>query len=321
MAEDLYFKVHGSSEQVLFAAGSTIPLMRIHKEPGVVTQICIRISNMVSEWSNPFKIDDIGTGFVKIGRIGSTTEDLVRVDIAIEKATFFLSFVREEQRWPIKIENSTSVPVTIRQTQAKKQYLVPSGGAIDYAWDFPSLNPKALVLTVNDKERIVETTQLGRMSPLKYPLRNTNRNGVMALDLIAEGPTIVLKLTPYDAKKSRYKMEDESPNTEFTLVEDELQVQFVVQVRLEGIGISVISRKMEEIAYMTLKSLVVVYTESDKDRKVSASLKWIQIDNQIYGAMEPILLYPTVVPSEDAEDEKPVLLATLSLSKDSSIVF
>ena len=79
---------------------------------------------------------------------------------------------------------------------------------------------------------------------------------------------------------------------------------------------SLISREKQEIAYATLKSFIMVYTDTETERTISTSLKWLQIDNQMYGCMEPIFLYPTVVPNEETEDDKPVFLATLSQSKD-----
>jgi vacuolar protein sorting-associated protein 13A/C len=43
----------------------------------------------------------------------------------------------------------------------------------------------------------------------------------------------------------------------------------------------------------------------------------MQVDNQLYGSLEPIFIYPSVLPKEGEEDSHPVLLATLSKSKDS----
>lgn len=316
--ERLDFRMHESSPVQHLAPGSTIPLLHIRKEPGFVSQICLRLANMISEWSNPFHLDDIGTTYVKMSRIGSNTEDLIRVEISVEKATLYLSFHRQERHWPVKIMNSTNVNMIIRQTNSKKPYMVQTGETLSYAWDFPSISSKALVLMIYDTERIIEMSQLGKLPPMKYPLKNSNRMGIIALEIVADGMALVLNITPYNSRASKFKVEDGPQGTEITPVEDESKVLSIVQIRLEGIGISIISRRMEELAYFTLKSLVCVYTETDEDRKVSASLKWIQADNQIYGAMEPILIYPTVVPNEENEDEKPIFLATMSLSKDSS---
>ncbi|KAI8911617.1 hypothetical protein EDD86DRAFT_202866 [Gorgonomyces haynaldii] len=318
VGEDLYFRQAGTMSQTLFANGSELPIMELKKFEQLGPQMCIRLSQSSSEWSNPFAMDDLGTIFVKMGRLDSEVEDLIRVDIALENATLFLSFSKQDKKWPILIENQTDEPVTIRQTNAKRQYFVGPKDQLPYAWDYPSLQHKALILTVNGVERHIETSQLGKLMPIKYPIKNSNRNGVISIDLLADGPTIILRLSPYSRTKSKYIMEEKSQDKEFTLIEDEAKILQIVQVRLEGIGISFVSRNAQEIAYATLKAFVFVFTDTETDRSVSTSLKWLQIDNQMYGCMEPILLYPTVVPNDDQEEDKPVFLATLSQSKDTS---
>ena len=220
--EDIYYRQAGTMSQILIKAKSVLPIVELRKFEDLSPQMCIRLENMMSEWSNPFAMDDIGTIFVKVGRIESPLEDLIRVDIAIEKATLFISFSKQDKKWPIRIDNQTRSTVTIRQTNAKKQYSIPKGESLSYAWDYPSLPHKALILSVNDVERVIETSKLGKLMPLKYPLRNSNRNEYMSIDLVADGPTIVLKLTPFVQGKSRYRLDDNAKDVkekqEFTLV-------------------------------------------------------------------------------------------------------
>jgi vacuolar protein sorting-associated protein 13A/C len=318
--EDMFFQQAGTVAQTLLSSNTTMPLMHLRHFHDVLPHLCIRLSNMHSEWSNPFQMTDIGSTYVKLGRLNENVEDLIRVEIALEKATLFISFYKQESRWPISVENLSQVDVTIRQSKARKQYLVQKGETLPYAWDFPSMTHKTLVLTVNQQERTIEVSKLGKLVPMKFPKAGSNKVGIIALDLVADGPTIVLKLSEFNQASSKFrennlKVEDA---TGFTLMEDPAKVVQVVQVRLEGIGISIISKSMEEIAYLTLKGFVALYTESDRDRQVSTSLQWIQIDNQMYGCVEPILLYPTVVSGEDKDDEQPILLLTYSQLKDTS---
>lgn len=316
--EDMFFQQAGTVAQTLFPANAILPLMHFRNFQDTVRQLCIRLAKTESEWSNPFQMTDLGSVYVKLGRLSSNVEDLIRVDIALDKATLFISFYQQEQRWPVRIENQSLVDVFVRQRKARKQYQISKDESLQYAWDFPSKSHKELVLTVNDKERLIEVSKLGKLVPLKYHSKHGLEDGIMAIELVADGPTIVLKLSPFNQAVSKFRVDDQPQTAGFSLIEDPTKVVQVIQVRLEGIGISVVSKRMREIAYITLKGFVAVFTESDKDRQLSVSLQWIQIDNQMYGCMEPILLYPTVVSNEDKDEEHPIFLATSSQLKDTS---
>ncbi|PVU99655.1 hypothetical protein BB559_000513 [Furculomyces boomerangus] len=73
---------------------------------------------------------------------------------------------------------------------------------------------------------------------------------------------------------------------------------FVLQVKLEGgIGISLISRDVEEIMYASFSGLEFKIQDSPLSQAISLQIQWIQVDNQLYGALYPIVLYPTVISS------------------------
>jgi vacuolar protein sorting-associated protein 13A/C len=164
----------------------------------------------------------MGSIYLKLSRIGSLTEDLLRIDISLEKATIFIAFSKEDGKWPFRIENNSPVNVTYFQKGSKKQYEVVPGENHAYAWDFPSKENKSLVLEVNERQRTIEITQLGVLLPFKYS--STNSNGVMAIELLAEGPTMVLKLSSYDETKSVYKKET-SIDDNFELVDHILMIE------------------------------------------------------------------------------------------------
>ena len=50
-----------------------------------------------------------------------------------------------------------------------------------------------------------------------------------------------------------------------------------------------------------MKGLEFRYNESNLYQNISAKLKWIQIDNQLYGGIFPIILYPSVIPKTGKE--------------------
>lgn len=74
-----------------------------------------------------------------------------------------------------------------------------------YAWDNPADKTKALIVSINGREREVNLAELGPSLPFKYPLDQGNRSGIMAIHVAADGPQFVLKLSPYDEKKSMFR--------------------------------------------------------------------------------------------------------------------
>lgn len=67
---------------------------------------------------------------------------------------------------------------------------------------------------MNGRERQIDFTELGKLVPFKYPVAGSR--GVMAMELVSDGPTIVLKLKPYEKNKSSF--EDTRSSTEFKAV-------------------------------------------------------------------------------------------------------
>jgi vacuolar protein sorting-associated protein 13A/C len=316
--EDVSFGQAGNNSPQVIKADSTIALLKLRTDPDHDDyQLSIRLSNMLSSWSNPFSITDMGSIYLKLGRIGSLSEDLIRVDISIERATIYIALSKEEGKWPFRIQNDTLVNVTYFQMGSKKQYVVVPGESQPYAWDFPSHENKNLVIEVNEKQRAIEASQIGPLLPFKYTVGN-NR-AIMAMELVAEGPTIVLKLLPYDEAKSIYKKTKPTVD-EFQVKETEAKILTVIQARIEGIGISVISKDLKEILYASAKGLVIMHTDTTTDTMMTLTLKWLQVDNQLPSAMNPIFIYPTVLPvrGKEKEKENPVFFGSFSHSKDTS---
>ncbi|KAI8897799.1 hypothetical protein BC833DRAFT_643759 [Globomyces pollinis-pini] len=330
MDVDMMFGQMNILEPITLKSGECLPLLRLRNDTDV-HELNIKFATMLSNWSNPFTITEIGTVFLKLGRIGSLSEDLVKVEIAIEKATFFITFTKETGKWPFRIDNdiSTDVAITYSQMGSTTTYTVMPGEEQPYAWDFPSSEYKAISVEINGRHRPVEITQLGPLLPFRYPIDGTKKSAVMAMEVVAEGPTLVLKLTPFDPKKSAFqeKTSDRSLDLKEDFVERETQskVLNVYRLRLEGVGISFISRDTKEILYATIKTFNVIMVETEIDNILTVSMKWIQVDNQINGAANPIFVYPSVLPVKEKEKsdpnsngEKPVLLASFCRSKDTS---
>ena len=152
----------------------------------------------------------------------------------------------------------------------------------------------------------------------------------MSLDVLAEGHFQLLRITNYDEHHSLFKLQrrdtslsmsrassQSSRDLEFEAKEEKSPTTFSVNLSLEGIGISVINRDMVELLYASFRGIRLAYGDSATSQAVRFSIKWIQIDNQLFGGIFPLLLYPSVIPRDGKELEvHPNLQVSVILLKD-----
>lgn len=150
---------------------------------------------------------------------------------------------------------------------------------------------------------------------------------IINIDVQADGPVQVLKLSNYNPSKSIYRPKDNASQTSissaagFEVQQEVGEVTLKAQIRFAGIGVSLINSHMKELAYVTFRSLEFKYSESNLYQTVDLVVKWIQIDNQLYGGIFPILLYPSVVPKTGKEmDVHPSFHAAITLVKDDRMI-
>jgi len=177
-----------------------------------------------------------------------------------------------------------------------------------YAWDFPAAKKKELVIQANGKERHVRLAEIGNLIPLRIPRRD-GEPITIDINVTAEGPTQTLVLSDYKPSKSLYKPKANASVTSMTntpgfeVIDNDSGVTFRTQLRFAGVGISLINTKLKELAYITFRDMEVTYTESSLYQTLNLMVKWIQIDNQLYGGIFPIVLYPSVVQKTGSEME------------------
>jgi vacuolar protein sorting-associated protein 13A/C len=309
-------------------------------------QLTIRFAGN-SRWSAPFKIDEVGKVHLRISKDKGDME-LIRIRVQLEGPVLFISFEKEEGKWPFRIENLYDADITFYQSNSLSRqssgaaegtkYRLPAGRIVPYSWDYPSEANKLLVISVNGFQREIDFQEIGVSMPFKFKMENQSH--IMSIEVKAEGLVMVLKLTPYRADESVFKptyapapSTNSNPNPTsthttitrtgttqgFEIVQAESKISFTFQVKLEGIGISLINRRNQELIYATLRGLDFKFENSDVSQSVSLCIKWIQVDNQLYGALYPIILYPTEIPKHGNESNlHPALRFIAVKTKDES---
>jgi vacuolar protein sorting-associated protein 13A/C len=338
LGEDINVREPGSSNVMLMKAGQLLPLHFLRQISD--KQLCLCFPGVDNQWSSPFNISNMGSVHVKLSRAGAgQRQKLIRVEILIEQATIFLHLSHETKNWPFSIRNESDTEFMFYQTNPNIdedesdnesgwkpiRYRLPRRSIMPYAWDYPAAKVRELVLNSNGKERHVKLAEIGNLIPLKIPGRSpSDQPKTIDLNVIADGPTLTLVLSNYKQSKSLYKQKSStssqtSVTTGFEVKDMDTDVTFKAQLRFAGIGISLINSKLKELAYITFRDIELKYDESALYQMINASIKWIQIDNQLYGGIFPLILYPSVVPKTGKEMEvHPSFHAMVTRVKDDS---
>ena len=334
--EEINIREPGSSNTMSLKPGALMPLHFLKQTP--VKQLSLCYSGVSNQWSSPFNIGDVGTVHVKLAKAGQR-QQLVRVEIIMEAGTLFLHMSIEKNHWPFSMRNESDLEYmfyqanpNVAENEEEKgsgwkpiRYRLPPRSIMPYAWDYPAAKNKELVITVFGKERRIKLAEIGNLIPMKVPAaQGSKTQKIIDLNIAAEGPTQTLVLSNYKASKSMYKQKSgqasqTSMASGFEAKEIESDVTFKAQIRLAGFGISLVNKNLRELLYMTFREIELKYSDSKLYQTLNATIKWVQIDNQLYGGIFPILLYPSVVPKTGKEMEAhPIFHSMVTRVKDDS---
>lgn len=283
-------------------------------------QMALCYPGVDNQWTSPFNISDIGTTHVKIAKAGQR-QRLIRVEILIEDATIFLHLSLETKSWPFSMRNESDTEFTFYQANPNViknsdeedycgwrpiRYRLPPRSIMPYAWDFPSAKKKEVVIAAFGKDRYVKLAEIGNQVPMKF-ISGTGQQKIIDINVAADGPTQTLILSNFKPSKSLYRQKTMTGSSQsvgttgFEAKKLEDKTTFQAQLKLSGIGISLINQQLKELAYITFRDVEFKYIESALHQIVVTNVKWIQVDNQLYGGLFPMILYPSVVPKKAEE--------------------
>jgi len=337
LKEQINIREPGSSNVMKLKTGELLPLHFLKAVPE--KQLCLCFDGVNNQWSSPFNIANVGTVHIKLAKAGQR-QQLIRVEVIMEAATIFLHISIETKHWPFSMRNESDMEFMFFQVNPNLgedeedggsgwkpiRYRLPAKSIMPYAWDYPASKNKELVISSNNKERRIKLAEIGNLVPLKIPGAQGKPARIIDLNIAADGPTQTLVLSNYKPSKSLYKQKSQSAQASqgslaggFEVKEQESEVAFKAQLRLAGIGLSLVNTSLKELLYFTLREIDLKYGDSKLYQTLNSTIKWIQIDNQLYGGIFPILLYPSVVPKTGKEMEAhPIFHAMVTRVKDDS---
>lgn len=319
LSETLLIVENGSTSQFELQPGELTPLHSMRKVDA--KSICIKFAHNGKGWSSPFNIDDIGQVFLKMQK-EDQGQKLIKANVITEKALIFIQIEDAKNEWPFSIRNFTEQEFFVYQGNPNVNsdgevvkndidfkpvfYRVPPRSVMPYAYDYPNAVVRELVIRARGRERVVNLAEIGNLQPFRLPANDTTEQFVADLNVIADGPTQSLVISKYDPSVSLYKLQNDSgavsdSKSQFQVEEKDENYFLKVITRFEGFGISLINTRSQELCYITMRGVEVRYNESLLYQNLSLKLKWVQVDNQLYGGIFPIIIYPTVVPKSGKE--------------------
>ncbi|EPQ26496.1 uncharacterized protein PFL1_05818 [Pseudozyma flocculosa PF-1] len=348
VGEAINLREAGAADFITAQPGRRIPLhfLRI----GATKQMTLAYPGLNNKWSAPFNIEDIGSVHLRMSKSGQH-QHLVRAEVLLEGPTIFITLSQEKGPWPYMLRNESDYTVQFMQAstvqqgedgeerpagrkrddQVGKRYELKPRSKMKYAWDYPAAPDKMIRLVINGRERNVNILEIGSLLPFKFPSSDGRGSRVVSIDVRADGPTQTLVLSNYSESISNFKLKrqnstfsrtDSAVSTStrdagFEAVDVDINILFAFNLEFEGVGISLINRNVQELAYVSFRGLEMHYTESEVTTAVNLICKWIQIDNQLFGGLFPIVLYPTAIPKDGKELEvHPTLQASVIMLKD-----
>ena len=337
LKDEINVREPASSDVTKLKSGELLPLKFLRQAPD--KQLCFQFPGVDNQWSSPFNISNVGTVHVKIAK-ANQRQQLIRVEVIMESATIFLHVSMETKHWPFSMRNESDAEFMFYQVNPNLgedeedqnsgwkpiRYRLPAKSIMPYAWDYPASRNKELVVTSGNTQKRVKLAEIGNLEPMKVRGTQGRPSKIIDVNIVADGPTQTLVLSNYKPSKSLYRQKSgqaqasqASLSSSFEVKEQESDVSFKAQLRLAGFGISLVNKNLKELLYVTFREIDLKYGDSKLYQTLNWTIKWVQIDNQLYGGIFPILLYPSVVPKTGKEmDAHPIFHTQVTRVKDDS---
>lgn len=294
--------------------------------------------------SAAFVINNVGEIYIRVKKLDSNAHMLLRVVISTEHASIFINILDAKNLWPYSIRNFSDTEFFIYQADPYIDkdgnklsdaeftpvfYKIPPKSVMPYAWDFPAAEVKELVVRCSGRERYIQLAEIGSLMPMRVK-KEGGAFQIFDLNVIADGPIQALMISEYDPRTSMYQLKQNksTSTTATTAMKDEFETNIKdekyytnIVFNFEGIGVSLVNTKntYQELCYTTIRGIEFHYNESDIYQTASLKMKWVQIDNQLYSCIYPVILFPTIVPKSSYElNSHPVFSTSIARLKDNT---
>ncbi|XP_044206610.1 vacuolar protein sorting-associated protein 13D isoform X2 [Thunnus albacares] len=147
-------------------------------------------------------------------------------------------------------------------------------------------------------------------------------SGVLSVQVLPDGPTRVLQISDFNQRR----MIRSSPSTEQDRSKEDVKKkeptqELEVLVNLEeGVGVSLVNKVPEELVFTTLSGIDVHFTRTAANEVLELSIQSIQVDNQLLGTTQPVMLCVTPNSSDSSVNDSGPALQVNSVKVPSNLM-
>ncbi|XP_059188288.1 intermembrane lipid transfer protein VPS13D [Centropristis striata] len=147
-------------------------------------------------------------------------------------------------------------------------------------------------------------------------------SGVLSVQVLPDGPTRVLQISDFNQRRmirSSPSTEQERTKEEVKKREPDQELEVLVNLE-EGVGVSLVNKVPEELVFTTLSGIDVHFTRTAANQVLELSIQTIQVDNQLLGTTQPVMLCVTPSSSEISVNDSGPALQVNSVKVPSSLM-
>nr|XP_043893555.1 vacuolar protein sorting-associated protein 13D isoform X3 [Solea senegalensis] len=130
-------------------------------------------------------------------------------------------------------------------------------------------------------------------------------SGVLSVQVLPDGPTRVLQISDCTQRRvirSSSSTEQDRSKEDVEKKEPEQELEVLVNLE-EGLGVSLVSKVPEELVFTTLSGIDVHFTRTAANEVLELSIQNIQVDNQLLGTTQPVMLCVTPSSGENSVND------------------
>ncbi|XP_053173014.1 intermembrane lipid transfer protein VPS13D isoform X2 [Scomber japonicus] len=147
-------------------------------------------------------------------------------------------------------------------------------------------------------------------------------SGVLSVQVLPDGPTRVLQISDFNQRRMiRSSPSTEQDRTKEDVKKKEPEQELEVLVNLEeGVGVSLVNKVPEELVFTTLSGIDVHFTRTATNEVLELSIQSIQVDNQLLGTTQPVMLCVTPSSTESGVNDSGPALQVNSVKVPSNLM-
>ncbi|KAJ4455689.1 putative Vacuolar protein sorting-associated protein 13a [Paratrimastix pyriformis] len=254
-------------------------------------------NTVLDRWSSGVKIDEVGESVIALhDNSRPRAPYMARVEVESVGACLYVSLKPERPDLPpYMLMNCLSFPLVCWQEGCEHiaYYTVGPNKRVPFAWT-DLLKPQRLVVTVAGL-KLRRTVVLDKIKDYDPVVSPADPRQSVYLSCYPEGPIRVLRTasTPYTAEGAA-PQPDSAPESSFhltlQLTSVGLSLVHTPRPAALGAGATAVASRPYELAYASLEALALEYSNSAVAQTVELKIREVQIDNQMPGALYPVIL-------------------------------